>query len=289
MPFLSQGEIVDLVCMRTLQDVANEPVSSDLDRLLLQLQCGHTFTVETLDGIVGIESTYQRSNDQWKEPIPPSQSTTPPVCPTCRRSFHVRRYNRAIKQAHLDMSQRAYDIKVSKTLHSIQTQLQNHLSMSDDAQRVQLADDVEKLILKTQQNASWRQTADARLKAATQPNVYTHLDIFDKDVVAVYDLSSGGAQMWHRLGKGLFGVLRRATEQMLQAGPFQRVYETQFTKVRLDVRFGSYAPLTIDCSASFTAPKKGRIRIASKLTASRRCCAVNLVDRVRWCSCSSSA
>jgi hypothetical protein len=97
-------EVVDLILYRTLDDL--DPSLGTIDELSITLACGHTFTVETLDGHCHIADYYEKdeASQRWTTPIaPPSDFMTPPACPTCRASINALRYGRVVKRANLDI------------------------------------------------------------------------------------------------------------------------------------------------------------------------------------------
>ena len=96
--------------------------SDDLDSILIRLACGHTFTVETLDGICGLGEFYSSSPDgRWTGLLPPpaGSAAVPPPCPTCRTSITARRYGRVYKRANLDMLERTVATQMGKALNEL--------------------------------------------------------------------------------------------------------------------------------------------------------------------------
>jgi hypothetical protein len=96
--------VVDLTMFRSLRDI--DPTLGTIDELTITIACGHTFTVETLDGVCHMTDYYTRdeASQQWITPIAPSSDfMTPPACPTCRASITALRYGRVVKRANLDI------------------------------------------------------------------------------------------------------------------------------------------------------------------------------------------
>jgi len=96
--------------------------SNELDSILIRLECGHLFTVETLDGICELQNFYSSTpNGRWTalSPPPAGSAAVPPACPTCRWSITARRYGRVFKRANLDMLERTVATQMGKALNEL--------------------------------------------------------------------------------------------------------------------------------------------------------------------------
>ncbi|KAG7441498.1 uncharacterized protein BT62DRAFT_908111 [Guyanagaster necrorhizus] len=96
-------DIVDFVMQRTLAEI---PVGSeDISDKLITLDCGHIFTVETLDGHCHMTDYYEVDGmgSYTGMKAPPTEFQLPPSCPTCRSHITARRYGRILKRANLDI------------------------------------------------------------------------------------------------------------------------------------------------------------------------------------------
>ena len=86
---------------------AKDGVEEDIP--LIALECGHIFTVETLDGHCGLSGHYTQDSTTggWnglKNLYTENGLPTPiPRCPNCRKDIDSPRYNRVIKRAKLDL------------------------------------------------------------------------------------------------------------------------------------------------------------------------------------------
>ncbi len=112
-------DIVDYAMQRTLAEI---PVGSeDISDRLITLDCGHVFTVETLDGHCQMIDYYEvdEMGSYTGMKAPPIKFQRPPSCPTCQSPITARRYGRILKRANLDileqnvasmMSQRLADV-----------------------------------------------------------------------------------------------------------------------------------------------------------------------------------
>ncbi|CVK84144.1 uncharacterized protein FPRN_01838 [Fusarium proliferatum] len=89
---------------------------------IIVLGCGHFFTSETLDGLVGLDEVY--TTDMFGsyaglKDITTSLTEKTPCCPSCKRSirqFATKRYNRAINRAVMDDICKRFLIKGRESL-----------------------------------------------------------------------------------------------------------------------------------------------------------------------------
>ncbi|GAA6061540.1 hypothetical protein JCM10212_002747 [Sporobolomyces blumeae] len=102
-------DVVDFILMSTLADF--DPNDPDPSQRLITIDCGHTFTVETLDGLFEIELFYSRDSEGNFVGLahPEFSDKTPPVCPSCKSkisSRFVKRYGRPLKHGQLIVQER---------------------------------------------------------------------------------------------------------------------------------------------------------------------------------------
>jgi hypothetical protein len=99
--------------------------------------CGHFFTGETLDGLVGLDEVYIRDKEgvfNGLEDTTGSLSRNVPFCPDCKRpirQFATKRYNRLINRAVMDEICKRFIINGREELKSLEDQLrseENNLS-----------------------------------------------------------------------------------------------------------------------------------------------------------------
>lgn len=103
----NRDQVVDLFMIATLAE--HDPDDSPLVRL----DCGHCFTVKTLDGVVGLIDFYgQNKRGEWTNAKPlqvPASDSRIKGCPNCRQPIAgVNRYSRAINSFHLYQSELKY-------------------------------------------------------------------------------------------------------------------------------------------------------------------------------------
>ncbi|KAJ2975951.1 hypothetical protein NQ176_g5227 [Zarea fungicola] len=103
----AQDARVDLLEMKMYAEI-------DIDQSpIVVLGCGHFFTAETLDGMMGMSTVYLSNNDGRFIALAdfPSAFSTMPQCPDCKRpvrQYATRRYNRIINRAVADESAKRF-------------------------------------------------------------------------------------------------------------------------------------------------------------------------------------
>lgn len=120
--------MVDFILYRTLDDV--DPDMEGLDDLLITLpDCGHVFTVETLDGHVSLSEYYRSDDDGHWIGLKTSGDgfRKPPTCPTCRIAIRANRYGRVYKRADLDILENNVASRMSQSLSAISQRLDDIL------------------------------------------------------------------------------------------------------------------------------------------------------------------
>lgn len=109
-------DIVDLIMQRPLSEI--DLNANDTSERLITLDCGHIFTVETLDGHCSMGEYYNVDPmGRCTSPkAPPIKYQTPPTCPTCRGPITALRYGRITKRANLDILEQNVASNMSKSL-----------------------------------------------------------------------------------------------------------------------------------------------------------------------------
>ncbi|KAF4952284.1 hypothetical protein FSARC_12690 [Fusarium sarcochroum] len=114
---------VDLLEFRSYNEI-------DLDENpIVVLGCGHFFTGETLDGLVGLNEVYLKdAKDQFVglEDVSCSLSRNIPFCPDCKqpiRQYATKRYNRLVNRAVMDETYKRLLIKEREELHQLEKKL----------------------------------------------------------------------------------------------------------------------------------------------------------------------
>ena len=109
--------IVDFIMQRPISEI--DTTSDDVSERLITLECGHVFTVETLDGHCSMSEYYEidpMTGHYTSMKAPPVKFQTPPACPTCRGPITSPRYGRVTKRANLDILEQNVASNMSKRL-----------------------------------------------------------------------------------------------------------------------------------------------------------------------------
>ncbi|KAI3610997.1 hypothetical protein WG66_013798 [Moniliophthora roreri] len=112
-------DVVDFIMQRTLAEVAG---SDDICDRLITLECGHMFTVETLDGHCHMSDYYEvdmNTGSYVAMKAPPVDFQSPPTCPTCRNPVTARRYGRVTKRANLDILEQNVASNMAHSLEDV--------------------------------------------------------------------------------------------------------------------------------------------------------------------------
>ncbi|KAF5371448.1 hypothetical protein D9757_009974 [Collybiopsis confluens] len=119
LPEDAKQDIVDFLMQRTLAEIDLD--SDDIGDRLITLDCGHIFTVETLDGHCHMADFYEidELGRYFAMKAPPTEFQKPPTCPTCRTPITARRYGRVIKRANLDILEQNSASNLAKTLDDL--------------------------------------------------------------------------------------------------------------------------------------------------------------------------
>ncbi|KAL4242825.1 hypothetical protein ABKN59_011535 [Abortiporus biennis] len=115
-----QSDIVDFVMQRRLEDI--DLASTDLSERIITLECGHIFTVETLDGHCGMNDYYEidpMTGNFLRAKAPPVNFQNPPTCPICKGSITALRYGRVTKRATLDILEQNVASRMSSQLNDL--------------------------------------------------------------------------------------------------------------------------------------------------------------------------
>ncbi|BEJ11583.1 hypothetical protein CspHIS471_0200430 [Cutaneotrichosporon sp. HIS471] len=112
-------QVVDLIMQSTLRDTLND----DPGARFVTLNCGHIFTVETLDGHMDLSSYYENVGGKWCGLLAPTGYQKRKTCPSCRASISSPRYSRVTKRALLDLQEQVAVMRFAAVLQAHSTTL----------------------------------------------------------------------------------------------------------------------------------------------------------------------
>ncbi|KAF8265013.1 hypothetical protein EI94DRAFT_400563 [Lactarius quietus] len=126
-------DIVDFIMQRRLDEI--DLSSDDVSDRLIRLQCGHIFTVETLDSHCKMSDYYEMDDlgAFTATKAPPVSFQTPPACPTCRGPITALRYGRVTKRASLDILEQNVASTMSSDLEKLGPEIEKIWAKLDAA------------------------------------------------------------------------------------------------------------------------------------------------------------
>lgn len=202
------AQVADLILQRPLSDI--DPDIGTLDELLITIpSCGHTFTVETLDGHCGMTEFYsQTQNEQWSGLEVPAGFTRPPTCPTCRSVIRTPRYGRVYKRADLDILERNVAAQMSRRLGETQN-LVDAFTLAE--KKASLARESLSFVL----NPKDKSTSPKRLEVQKRARDATLKSSNDVPVPQT-DITPANNKL-HSISFDVLGIWRKAMHELLQA------------------------------------------------------------------------
>ena len=205
--------------------IADLDLDSDkLDSILIRLACGHTFTVETLDGICELRKLYSSTPDgRWTglSPPPAGFAAVPPTCPTCRGSITARRYGRVYKRANLDMLERTVATEMSRELNRLGGHAAEHWvwSLRDkySDSRVDIPDKAESWSTEEQQNLEDIRQNDFKNELPLNHNCLGSLEM--------HGITKKESEDWNRILRPLLLLYKATTGVAATRSAHATVYE----------------------------------------------------------------
>ncbi|KAI0956522.1 hypothetical protein AcW1_005178 [Taiwanofungus camphoratus] len=221
LPFERKADVVDLIMQRRLDEV--DLTSSDTSERLITLNCGHIFTVETLDGHCGMGDYYEMDMMGRFVAIkaPPINYQKPPTCPTCRGPITSLRYGRVTKRATLDILEQNVASNMSRALDKLSPAVEA-LATNMDAlmeKARQLQNDVEAV-----SDVSVTRSAQGK---ASEPLPDSELGV--GAMQSTHGFSRDEAKAWVAVVKDLLKAYRSAVAIANTRGAHVKAYEAALT------------------------------------------------------------
>ncbi|KAH8998227.1 hypothetical protein EDB86DRAFT_2828512 [Lactarius hatsudake] len=128
-----KADIVDFIMQRRLDEI--DLGSDDISERLIRLECGHIFTVETLDGNCNMSEYYESDamGTFTATKAPPVNFQTPPSCPACRGPITALRYGRVTKRANLDILEQNVASTMSSAIEKVGPEIEEFSRRLDGA------------------------------------------------------------------------------------------------------------------------------------------------------------
>ncbi|CAI2170001.1 16549_t:CDS:10 [Funneliformis geosporum] len=115
-----KSQVVDIYLQESFKEVDWE-----VHRLIV-LECGHCFTMESMDSLMELDKYYVRHETTWIGlKIPPEEMSKVKSCPNCRHPIsNVRRYGRVSKKIMLDAAKMKFLQKYTRSLKNARDSLE---------------------------------------------------------------------------------------------------------------------------------------------------------------------
>ncbi|KAF8639511.1 hypothetical protein AX17_001416 [Amanita inopinata Kibby_2008] len=227
-----QKLVVDLVLYLKLEDIVVDEES--LDNLLITLpECGHVFTVETLDGISGLEDYYSKDQSgTWSGLTSPQNSgerRKPPMCPTCRAAITSPRYSRVFKSANLDLLERNVISYMSNRMLEVKSSLNN--VVKEKVEQILVAE-VSKI--KPRPVTNKVKELEARKKAKKTILRQTHLFPVPAEEILpgnrkLFNVSAEVVSVWNKAVKELITIYKKAADICKTRSAHTAAWEAAFS------------------------------------------------------------
>ncbi|KAK0199718.1 hypothetical protein DFS33DRAFT_1398406 [Desarmillaria ectypa] len=230
-------DIVDFIIQRRLVDM---PVrSDDISDRIITLDCGHMFTVETLDGHCQMTDYYEvdEMGTYTGMKAPPTEFQRPPSCPTCRAPITARRYGRILKRANLDILERNVASMMSQHLAeivpSIETLSSGLEELESRAKKLEAAPNFE-----CHPADKFERLAEERKGFMTgkADEVLDHSMFTARSMVSRHGLSDSEARSWMGIVVDLHRVYKKVADVTKTRSAHVRAYESALsTLYRLEL------------------------------------------------------
>jgi hypothetical protein len=203
--------------------------SNDISERLIKLECGHIFTVETLDDQCKMSDYYESNalGTFTDTKAPPVNFQIPPSCPTCRGPITALRYGRVTKRANLDLLEQNVASTMSSDLEKVGPEIENFSARLDDVKGVaksiafkppsEEAENFDKL-------SAHRKTRFGREFEPLPPDEISQASMTD-----IHGFSRKEGEAWNKVVCDLLGLYRKVANVAGTRGPHVRAYWAAFT------------------------------------------------------------
>ncbi|KAH8976901.1 hypothetical protein EDB92DRAFT_1938185 [Lactarius akahatsu] len=221
LPDERKSDIVDFIMQRRLNEI--DLSSSNISERLIRLECGHIFTVGTLDGHCNMSRYYEPDAIGAFTTIkaPPADFQTPPSCPTCRRPITALRYGRITKKANIDMLEQNVASTMSSTLEEVGSEIESFLGRLDNVKsKAKLiafyppsrATDFDIL------------SAHRRTRFGPESEPLSREEISQASMTNVHGFSVEEGRAWHNVVHDLLKLYRKIVRVARTRGPYEQAY-----------------------------------------------------------------
>ncbi|KAI9445914.1 hypothetical protein H4582DRAFT_1804702, partial [Lactarius indigo] len=234
LPNERKADIVDFIRQRRLDEINLS--SRDISERLIKLECGHIFTVKTLDGHCNMSNYYESDamGVFTATKAPPVNFQTPPSCPTCRGPITALRYGRVTKRANLDILEQNVASTMSSALEKVGPEIEEFSrrldSVKGEAKSITFnppsedADDFDNL------------SARRRTRFGPKSEPLPYKEITQTSMRKVHGFSGEEGRAWNKVASDLLELYRKVSDVARARGPYAQAYhEALATLYRLEL------------------------------------------------------
>ncbi|TFY82038.1 hypothetical protein EWM64_g1976 [Hericium alpestre] len=243
--------VADFIMQRTISEL--DTSSEDVSERTITLDCGHIFTVETLDGHCHMPDFYEQdgaTGNFTATKAPPINYQTPPSCPTCRGPISSLRYGRVTKRANLDILEQNVASTMSLAVEQVQGQLQvisSNIQGSHDAAKKL----VRSLECKPEEDFErLYQERDSKFGSHDEPLPSRFLS--QPQMVSLHGLATEEARAWNAAVRDILRAYRKVEEVAKKRGPHIQAYHAALSML---YRLEFNAAIARDSTGAADAPE----------------------------------
>ena len=236
--------IVDFILQRPISDI--DTTSDDVSEKLIALECGHIFTVETLDGHCSMSEYYEidpMTGRYLAMKAPPVKFQAPPACPTCRGPITSPRYGRVTKRANLDILEQNVASSMSKRLEKLSP------SLDTITAGLEASEDAAKEIVRGDDFASeddFAQICEEQKGLFGKPDEPLPVNML-KELEKRHGFSQKEAEAWNKITKEISRVYEMITDVASARSAHVKAYEAAMaTLFKLEMEAIARDPSKID-------------------------------------------
>lgn len=236
MAAFTPDDVPDVIMQRSVRDIAEKDDFTSIDNMVLVLPCNHLLTVESADGIAGLDNFYaQNAEGKWTHPTAPSQSLPAPRCPSCRHPFFLNRYGRVFKKADIDMSERSLAEYSTHALKIFEERIANFKG-------VKLEPSVYKSEPVKYDDSKYKRISmnvEVRLAKAFESRKLVDPSLFAK-IQKTFGLTPSHGKLWSELAGPSMTLVQGIDKILKEPSPQQVAWDAAFAKLfRAELENGS--------------------------------------------------
>ncbi|KAH8998229.1 hypothetical protein EDB86DRAFT_2828513 [Lactarius hatsudake] len=198
--------------------------SDNISDRLIKLECGHIFTVETLDGNCNMSEYYESDamGTFTAMKAPPVNFQTPPSCPACCGPITALRYGRVTKRANLDILEQNVASTMSSAIEEVGPEIEELSrrldNVKEEAKSIAFnppsedADDFDAL------------SARRKTRFGPESEPLPHKEISHASMRNVYGFSGEEGRAWNKVVRDLLKLYKKVADVARTRGPHVQAY-----------------------------------------------------------------